>query len=126
MWLFIPLGVIAIWQSVSSSWWQRMWDLRVQVMLAIVATSLVCFAFYIMRPLEDRNYGGVNCGFRWMHWFTPLWCWLVGRGLMKFPQRIGLWHIVAMLALAVSIYSACVPWNNPWTSPWLTWTWISP
>ena len=119
MWLFIPVGVIVLWQAVSGSWWQRMWDLRTQVMLAIVATSLVCFVFYIMRPLEDRNYGGVNCGFRWMHWFTPLWCWLVGHGLMKFPQRIGFWHVLAMLALGVSIYSACVPWNNPWTSPWL-------
>lgn len=119
MWLFLPVGIIAIWQVAGGSWWQRIWDLRVQVMLAIVATSLVCFTFYMLRPLEDRNYGGVNCGFRWMHWFAPLWCWLVGRGLMMFPKRFGFWHVVAMLALAVSIYSACVPWNNPWTSPWL-------
>ncbi len=78
MWLLIPFGAIALWTGVSGTWWQRMWDLRAQLMLAIVATSLVCFVFYIMRPLEDRNYGGVNCGFRWMHWFAPLWCWLVG------------------------------------------------
>ena len=119
IWLFIPVGVIAIWSSVGGSVWQRVWDLRVQVMLAIVATSLVCFTFYIMRPLEDRNYGGVNCGFRWMHWFAPLWCWLVGQGLNKFSRRIGFWHILAMLALAVSLYSVNLPWNNPWTSPWL-------
>lgn len=119
MWLFVPVGVIAIWGAASGSWWQRTWDMRVQVMLAIVATSFVCFAFYMMRPLEDRNYGGVNCGFRWMHWFTPLWCWLVGWGLTRLSPRVNVWNVVAVMALAVSIYSACVPWNNPWTSPWL-------
>lgn len=119
IWLWIPVGMLAVWRIGTGGTWQRLWDLRVQVMCAIVATSLVCFTFYIMRPLEDRNYGGVNCGFRWMHWFVPLWCWLVGQGLIRFSPRIGLWHGLAMLALAISIYSACVPWNNPWTSPWL-------
>ncbi len=119
MWLLIPFGAVAVWRAHQGSSWQRLWDLRVQVMLAVVATSLVCFAFYMLRPLEDRNYGGVNCGFRWMHWFAPLWCWLVGQALLRFPTRIGIWHVLTLLALAVSIYSACVPWNNPWTSPWL-------
>ncbi len=39
----------------------------------IVAVTVVCFAFYISRPLEDRNYGGVSCCFRWLVWCIPLW-----------------------------------------------------
>ena len=40
----------------------------------IAALTLVCLVFYIgLRPQEDRNYGGMTSGFRWMFWFTPLW-----------------------------------------------------
>src|SRR6185312_8855113 len=41
--------------------------------LLIASVSAVCLAFYLMRPLEDRNYGGMNSGFRWVFWFAPLW-----------------------------------------------------
>ena len=41
--------------------------------LMVLTLTLVCVAFYIMRPEKDRNYGGVSCGFRWLFWFTPLW-----------------------------------------------------
>ncbi len=119
IWLLLPAGAWAVWRSASGSWWQRAWDPRTQVMLAVVATSLVCFVFYMARPLEDRNYGGVSCGFRWMHWFAPLWCWLVGQALLRFPKRLGVWHVLAMIALGITLYSTCSPWNNPWTSPWL-------
>ena len=36
--------------------------------------TLICLVFYILlRPQEDRNYGGMTSGFRWMFWFAPLW-----------------------------------------------------
>ncbi|MCC6511042.1 MAG: hypothetical protein IT423_18210 [Pirellulaceae bacterium] len=117
MWLLLPLGAWSIWQLSTGAFIRRLFDLRVQVMLAIVATSLVCFVFYMLRPLEDRNYGGVSCGFRWMHWFAPLWCWLVGHALGHI--RHNGWRAIVWLALGLSIFSACVPWQNPWTSPWL-------
>ena len=27
----------------------------------------------LTRPQDDRNYGGMTSGFRWMFWFAPLW-----------------------------------------------------
>jgi hypothetical protein len=94
-----------------------MFDYRVQLMLAIVATTLVCFAFYMLRPLEDRNYGGVSSGFRWMFWFTPLWLWLVAEALDRIESP---WtRRLVLVGLAVSIFSATYPWSNPWTAPWI-------
>ena len=39
----------------------------------VIGVTLVCLVFYLTRPMIDRNYGGVSCGFRWMFWFIPLW-----------------------------------------------------
>lgn len=119
IWLLLPLGMWTIWQRSLGPTRTRVFHPQVQVMLAIVTTSLVCFTFYMMRPLEDRNYGGVSCGFRWMFWFTPLWCWLLAHGLNRVRTRWS--RRIAIAALAISIFSATFPWANPWTSPWL-WT----
>ena len=36
--------------------------------------SVVCMVFYIgLRPQDDRNYGGMTSGFRWLFWLAPLW-----------------------------------------------------
>lgn len=124
MWLLLPLGMWSIWRLMPERSEQRLQDLRCQLMLAIGATSCVCFAFYILRPLEDRNYGGVSSGFRWMFWFTPLWCWLVAYALERISARG--WRLLVIAALAASIYSASVPWSNPWTAPWLMQFWEKP
>ena len=116
MWLLLPWGMWIVWAKASGSLSARLFDYPTQVMLAIAATSIVCFGFYMLRPLEDRNYGGVTSGFRWMFWFTPLWCWLIGHALEKISSR---WmRRAVLLALAVSIFSATFPWANPWTTPW--------
>lgn len=117
MWLLLPLGIWSVWSFEQTSIGLRIRDLQVQLMLAIVATSCVCFAFYMLRPLEDRNYGGVSSGFRWMFWFTPLWCWLLAHALERVRSRLG--RGLVLVALAASIYSANIPWSNPWTAPWL-------
>ncbi len=120
MWLLLPYGAWLVFAGASGSWFTRLFNYRVQVMLAIVATSLVCFAFYMARPLEDRNYGGVSCGFRWMFWFIPLWLWLVSHSLDRI-RSVEMRGIVWIL-LAISLFSALWPWSNPWTQPWLmTW-----
>jgi len=118
MWLLLPIGAFAIWRGAAEDKRLPWQDGRTRIMLAIVAATLVCFAFYIARPLEDRNYGGVNCGFRWMFWFTPLWCWMVAQGIERF--RAPWVKAFVILALMVSIYSANAAWHNPWTAPWLT------
>lgn len=85
---------------------------------AIVIASLVCLAFYIFRPLEDRNYGGVSCCFRWMLWFAPLWLWLAVPAADRLAERSWQRGIVYVL-LAASIFSAVVSLENPWQHPWI-------
>jgi hypothetical protein len=86
----------------------------------VILTSGVCWTFYVFgRPTEDRNYGGMSSGLRWMFWFTPLWLvvmlpatdWLARR-------RSG--QVVALLLLGFSVLAATYPTWNPWTHPWLT------
>jgi hypothetical protein len=118
-WLVSLLGVVVIW-------WERQSlslfvDRRLLVGAAILATSLVAVGFYLARPLEDRNYGGVCSGFRWVFWMTPLWIWLAVNGI-PWVRRPGARRIVEFF-LAVSVFSACFPWTNPWTSPWLMRYW---
>ena len=87
--------------------------------LGILGLTLVCLVFYIgLRPQEDRNYGGMCSGLRWMFWFAPLW--LVGMlpaldGCAK--SRVG--RLVGLLLLMLSALSASYPTWNPWTQPWI-------
>ena len=90
-------------------------------MVAIL--SVVCLAFYLTRPLDDRNYGGMTSGFRWMFWFAPLW--LVA--LLPAADRLATLRVgrgVALVLLAWSVMSASYPTWNPWTQPWL-WNFLS-
>ncbi|QDV27187.1 hypothetical protein Q31a_55750 [Aureliella helgolandensis] len=84
---------------------------------AIVATSLVSIGFYLTRPLEDRNYGGVSSGFRWAFWLIPLWFWLAVAQLrtISTPSK----RMLVIGLLAISVFSASFAWRNPWTSPWI-------
>jgi hypothetical protein len=85
---------------------------------ATAAISIVCIAFYLSRPLGDRNYGGSTSGFRWVFWLAPLW--LVT--MLPTADILGRrrWtRILAVLLLAVSVLSATYPIWNPWTHPWL-------
>jgi hypothetical protein len=87
----------------------------------VIGVTLVCLVFYLTRPLIDRNYGGVSCGFRWMFWFIPLWliC-LVPAADWLLARRWG--RVTAILLLAVSVFSATYATANPWSHPWL-WQW---
>jgi hypothetical protein len=88
------------------------------VAAAILACTIVCLAFYVTRPLEDRNYGGMATGFRWALWFAPLWLFAMlpaADGLAG--SRFG--RLVAAILLAVSVASASYPTWNPWTPSWL-------
>jgi hypothetical protein len=88
------------------------------VAAAILGCTVVCLAFYVTRPLEDRNYGGMATGFRWALWFAPLWLFAMlpaADGLAG--SRFG--RSVAAILLAISVASASYPTWNPWTLPWL-------
>lgn len=88
------------------------------VLLAIAAVSLVCLAFYLARPLMDRNYGGMTSGFRWVFWLAPLWLTSMLPALDAVARRGRLAMGLALLLLAVSVLSASYPTWNPWTHPW--------
>lgn len=92
--------------------------------LMVVALSVVCTTFYIFRPLIDRNYGGVSCGFRWLFWLIPLWlvCMLPACDWLS-RSRFGRW--LAMGFLGVSVFSAAYSGNNPWSHPWLFHYWTT-
>ena len=86
--------------------------------LLIASVSAVCLAFYLMRPLEDRNYGGMNSGFRWVFWFAPLW--LVAMLPAADALSTRRWtRGLAYLLLGFSVLSVSYPTWNPWVHPWI-------
>lgn len=90
---------------------------------AIVLTSIVVVGFYLTRPLEDRNYGGVCSGLRWSFWLIPLWFWLAVRGMASVKSWLSKSIVISLLLIGV--FSAHYPWRNPWTSPWID-QWLVP
>lgn len=118
-WILSVVGLVALAHRASrGGWWS---NAELQMGVAIGLTSLVVMVFYLTRPLEDRNYGGVTSGLRWTFWLIPLWYWLAVRGMGLVRHGWQFWTV--SILLAVSIFSATFPWSNPWTTPWLT-RWI--
>jgi len=89
---------------------------------AILAVTAVCLAFYISRPLADRNYGGTATGFRWAIWLAPLWLYAMLPAAEKLAAGRGR-RLLAAALLAVSAMTASYPTWNPWTLPWLQVFW---
>jgi hypothetical protein len=92
--------------------------------LGILGITVVVIAFYVLRPLEDRNYGGVCSTPRWLLWLSPLWLTAMIPLLDAMASR---WwaRALGLALLAASIASAFFPWTNPWVQPW-TWQWFGP
>jgi hypothetical protein len=110
LWLLVPVGLlVGVMRGAPETR---------RLTLAISVASIVCFAFYLNRPLIDRNYGGVSVCFRWLLWFAPLWL-LVATPVMAWfertPARRG--SLYGMLALSVFSMSASL--ESPWQSPWI-------
>ncbi len=90
----------------------------------ILSVSIICLVFFIgMRPLEDRNYGGMTSGFRWMFWCAPLWLIAMIPAADRLARsRFG--QMLAAVLLSFSVLSMSYPTWNPWTHPWL-YNWLS-
>jgi len=100
-------------------WLRKRDDRRLrELALMIGAVSVVCLVFYLMRPLDDRNYGGMTAGFRWMFWFAPMWVLAMLPAADAIAERKWL-RYGALAMLALSVLSAAYPTWNPWTHPWL-------
>lgn len=111
IWLLSMVG-LAMWLR-SSETSER------QLATGIALISIVCLVFYLgMRPLEDRNYGGMTSGFRWMFWFAPLWLWgMLPATDSLASSRSG--RVLCLVLLAMSVFSVSYPTWNPWTQPWI-------
>lgn len=110
LWLLVPAGLLlGILRGSPESR---------RLVLAISVASVVCFLFYLNRPLIDRNYGGVSVCFRWLLWFAPLWL-LVATPVMAWfnatPTRRGTLYTM----LALSVFSMSASLESPWQSPWI-------
>ena len=105
--------------------WLRRGRSQERVLAAVVGlVTLVCLAFFLLRPLEDRNYGGVCCGFRWLFWLIPAWLLGLQPALEScLRQRWGPW--LAGTALVISIASAAYAGQNPWSHSWIYDYWTS-
>lgn len=110
MWLLVPIGLVA--GVVRGSPEAR------RLMLAISIASVVCFLFYLNRPLIDRNYGGVSVCFRWLLWFAPLWL-LVITPVMAWFETAPLRRGTLYTMLALSVFSMSASLETPWQSPWI-------
>jgi hypothetical protein len=94
----------------------------------VLVLSVVCVGYYLNQIQENRNYGGMSSGFRWVFWFTPLWL------VVMLPAADALagrrWSRgVGLALLGLSVMSAAYPTWNPWTHPWamkLWETWFPP
>ncbi len=93
------------------------------MMVALIST--VCILFFMFRPLDERNYGGMTSGFRWVFWLTPFWLVAV----LPVADKLSRWvagRALCYLLLAFSVLSATYPVWNPWAQPWLwnLWTYL--
>ncbi len=92
---------------------------RSWVTLLIAAVSMACLVFFFFLESKGRNYGGMCAGFRWLFWLAPLWLVTMLPTLDKMARHR--WtQAVALILLAVSVFSASYPTWNPWSHPWLT------
>ncbi len=111
VWLLVPIG-LALRLSDSEGRY------RFYLAAGIAAVSLICIAFYVSRPMIDRNYGGVSSSFRWLLWLTPLWIWAMMPAVTE--AMINKWlRPVALVLLATSLFSVATALDNPWQHPWL-------
>jgi hypothetical protein len=96
---------------------------------ALLLLTVTCLAFYFARPLIDRNYGGVSCGFRWMFWFCPLWLLAVQPAAdVAMASRWRQYVCIGLLTASVfsASWSASTPWAHPWIYDyWMRLGWLS-
>ena len=97
-------------------------EARLAIMIA--AVSVVVIGFYLGRPVQDRNYGGMTAGFRWAFWLAPLWATAaVPAADLLARSRTG--RAIGLVLLGLSVLSVAFPTWNPWTSPWIQ-QWLDP
>ena len=116
IWLFAAWGVVMMLRGAGASDARDRRTLQ-RFALLTAALSVVCTVFYILRPLEDRNYGGVSCGFRWLYWLIPLWLICLIPAADKLAERPARrrWGVALLtVSIASAAYAAARPFAHPW------------
>jgi hypothetical protein len=94
-------------------------DRQPALALLVASLTVVVLVFYVfLRPVGDRNYGGMTSGLRWMYWFIPLWL-LAMQPAVDTLAKHRIWRAIATLLLLASTASASYSLMNPWVHPWL-------
>jgi hypothetical protein len=81
------------------------------------ALTVALLAFYTWNP-KARNYGGSTQGLRWLFWLIPFWLILLPPGVEAGEARRWV-RWLALLALAVSVFSVGYALRSPWSHPWI-------
>jgi hypothetical protein len=92
---------------------------RVPVLLHAIGFALTLIVFgYFLTKTDHYNYGGVSVALRWLLWLTPFWLLALVPLLDACGSR---WWLrgFACVCLAVSVYSAWLPFDGPWKQPWI-------
>ena len=110
IWILVPFGIY-----IGFSYGPREYT---RLVIAIAIASIVCIAFYLMRPQIDRNYGGVSSCFRWVLWFAPLWLLVIAPAIQVCGDNIAR-RIAVIAFMCASIFSAAISLSSPWQSPWI-------
>ncbi|MEO1615677.1 MAG: hypothetical protein AAFV88_07520 [Planctomycetota bacterium] len=121
LWLLVPFGMTGLWRLGRDP--QEGSKKHAVLLATIAAATVVCVAFYVMRPEIDRNYGGVSVCFRWMLWFAPLWLFTMA-GPVDWLARRGWSRCLGIVLLAGSAVSMSTALASPWQSPWLYRFWV--
>lgn len=112
-----PIWLLALGGGIA---WLATGDaVRRELAFGVLGLSAVVLAFYIgLRPQEDRNYGGMTSGLRWLFWLAPLWITLIAPAA-DWASRTRTRQALAITLLAFSCLSAAYPTWNPWSQPWV-------
>lgn len=111
-----PMWILSICGCIFLLRWGDVTLKQLAAMTLLLTT--VCFAFYLMRPVMDRNYGGVASGFRWMFWLAPLYLITMIPSVERLSKQQWGRGLLVLLLLA-SAFSSLWGFYNPWIFPWL-------
>ena len=120
------LSLTPVWLLSGYGTWLLLRRRQPLVPLLVILLTSVCWLFFMARPLGDRNYAGLCCGFRWMFWLIPFWLAALVPAADHISDR-RTWRIFAWMLFAISagsaLYGSFHPWMHPW--PYALWLWLT-
>lgn len=107
LWFFAVLSAVLFLSGYSRE--------RAGIQCLAIALSVIVFAAYVV---ITNNYGGGAKGLRWTFWLIPLWLAVAPLGAECY-SRSRLVRAVALVTLAISLWSVLDALQSPWGESWL-------